>query len=175
MAARIWYGSVFAKAHHDFAKLLLTQFKHDPEAWVLEVGSFIGNSAVTWAQQAKMLGMRAPVVCIDTWLGDLVMWTQKGDLLGTQDTDGTPRLFQQFMLNVAAKNMTDHVLPVRVPASIGLEYVHRQTQFGYIPQPSIVYIDTAHTYPETAMEMAQAWKVLRPGVRIRGGSKLRHN
>ena len=58
MAARFWYGSVFAKAHHDFAKLLLTQFKKDPETWVLEVGSFIGNSAVTWAQQAKRLGMR---------------------------------------------------------------------------------------------------------------------
>ena len=91
---------------------------------------------------------------------------KKGLLLGTPGLDGQPRLYEQFMLNVAAKNMSRRVLPLRMPASIGLDYIRLMTQRGAtssIPPPAVIYIDTAHTYPETAMEAQAAWNALRPG------------
>jgi hypothetical protein len=142
---------------------LLWNFRSVPDAWVLEAGSFIGNSAIVWAKAAAANGMNSPVVCIDTWLGDLIMWVKKGDMLGPPGADGQPRLYEQFMLNVASKNLSHRIVPLRTPASIGLQYVHRVTQHGRVPRPCIVYIDTAHTYPETVMELEAAWALVRPG------------
>ena len=181
-------------------QILLNTVRTD-DAWVLEAGSFIGNSATVWANTAKDLGMNAAVVCIDTWLGDQIMWVQKGNALGPPGADGQPRLYEQFMLNVAGKNASDRIVPVsgrpclalqlisllardrgifaclprltpmfvchtaqvRMPAAQGFEYVHRQVRMGYIPPPSIIYIDTAHTYPEMVFELEAAWALLRPG------------
>ena len=67
------------------------------------------------------------------------------------------------MLNVRGKNASDRVIPIRMPAAQGLEYVHRSVRMAYIPPPSVIYIDTAHTYPETIFELEAAWALLRPG------------
>ena len=32
-----------------------------------------------------------------------------------------------------------------------------------IPPPGLIYLDTAHTYPETLLELEQAWNLLAPG------------
>ena len=147
MRAHYWYGSVFSMSHYDLAEILLTTVQdawHD-DAWVLEAGSFIGNSAVTWASTMRALQMRSVVVCIDTWLGDIIMWEKRGKMLGKPGADGQPRLFEQFMLNVAGKNMTEYVLPLRMPASIGLLYVRRHVEQQGLPPPAIIYVDTAHT------------------------------
>ena len=101
----------------------------------VELGSFIGNSGTVWSLTARELGMNAAVVCIDTWLGDQIMWIQKGNALGPPGRDGQPRLYEQFMLNVAGKNASDRVVPVRMPAAQGFEYVHRQVRMGQIPPP----------------------------------------
>jgi len=165
MRAHYWYGSVFSMSHYDLAEILLTtvQDAWRDDAWVLEAGSFIGNSAVTWASTMRALQMRSVVVCIDTWLGDIIMWEKRGKMLGKPGADGQPRLFEQFMLNVAGKNMTEYVLPLRMPASIGLLYVRRHVEQQGLPPPAIIYVDTAHTYPETFFELEAAWALLRPG------------
>ena len=67
------------------------------------------------------------------------------------------------MLNVAGKNASDRVIPVRMPAAQGFEYVHRHVRMGNLPPPSVIYIDTAHTYPEMSFELDAAWALLRPG------------
>ena len=92
MKAKYWYGSVFATNHHDLARILLLTVRSS-DAWVLEAGSFIGNSGTVWSLTARELGMNAAVVCIDTWLGDQIMWTQKGNALGPPGRDGQPRLY----------------------------------------------------------------------------------
>ena len=196
MRPSYWYGSVFAMSHADLATILLQQARRDAadgeDPWVLEAGSFIGNSAVVWASTMRALHIRSAVLCIDTWLGDLIMWEKRGKMLGKPGADGTPRLFEQFMLNVAGKNASADVLPLRMPALLGLQYVRRHVeqvcawharacppcmhthvhpadpssrhveQEG-LPPPSIIYVDTAHTYPETIFELEAAWALLRPG------------
>ena len=41
--------------------------------WLLEVGSFIGGSARTFVRAAKRLGLSTPIVCVDTWAGDVAV------------------------------------------------------------------------------------------------------
>lgn len=170
MRANFWYGSSFAMAHADLASILVRETSAAAEdAWVLEAGSFIGGSATVWAQAARSLGRpKLPVVCLDTWLGDLLMWEKKGNFLGRPGPDGTPRLFEQFMLNVAAQNASEQVLPVRMPALQGLEYIRRRVAFQGVPPPSVIYLDTAHTYPDTIFEIEAAWRLLRPGGYLTG-------
>ena len=42
--------------------------------YILELGSFIGNSATTWAYAVRYLRkVNVSIVCMDTWLGDVNM------------------------------------------------------------------------------------------------------
>lgn len=166
MAPNYWYGSVFARAHVDLAKLLVRHA--GPDGYIVELGSFIGNSATVWANTAKAFGWSTPVVCIDTWLGDLVMWEMKGKLLGTPSATGQPRLYEQFMLNVIGANVSSHVVPMRLPAETGLRYLERRVLFGKLPAPRVIFLDTAHSYPETTLEMERAWDILAPGGYLTG-------
>ena len=156
-----WYKSNFASHHGDLARLLAHHAA--PDGWILEVGSFVGSSAITLGRAVRSGNHRVPIVCMDTWMGDVGMWLAKGRMLGPQGVAGEPRLRDQFMSNVAAANLSDLVIPVQAPAMVGLRYVNTLIRRGHIPAPPVIYIDTAHEYPETSLEMQEAWEALAPG------------
>ena len=102
---------------------------------------------------------------MDTWLGDVNMWKWKGLWLGPTGPTGKPRLYEQFMLNVANNGFGDMIIPVQTSASVGLRYLMHLTSRGWgkMPRPSVMYVDAAHEYPETYDEITQAWQLLAPG------------
>ena len=174
--ADYWYHqSAFARQHRDLAQALVSSVEreYDPSAggrhaqaavrgaWMLEVGSFIGNSAVTWGRAAIRAKSNLTIVCLDTWLGDVGMWQRKGKWLGTPDrVTGEPRLYEQFMANVQGWNLSGRVLPLRAPASVGLRYLSSLIDTGQLPSPSLVYVDAAHEYPETELDTYH-WHAVR--------------
>jgi len=164
-----WYRSNFETYHRDLATILVNHT--GAGGWILEVGSFIGNSALAWSRAAARLNFDGlPVVCMDTWLGAADMWKRKGLALGpARGPTGEPRLFDQFLANVGSniKGRT-HVLPLRAPAMVGLRYLHQLVREEKIPRPRVIYLDTAHDYPETQIEMQAAWRLLAPGGIITG-------
>lgn len=155
-----WYPSVF-QSHKELAQQMVIAAGMD--GYILELGSYIGNSATTFARAARRLGYNTTIVCMDTWLGDVNHWLWKGKSLGGQGLAGQPLLFEQFMANIAANNVSRWVLPVRLTASVGLQYLDRLIRLGKVPQPGVIYLDTAHTYPETLTEIELAWQLLPPG------------
>ena len=65
-----WYRSNFA-SQIQLAQLLMA---HAGEGgWLLEVGSFIGGRARTFVRAANRLGLSPPIVCVDTWAGDVAV------------------------------------------------------------------------------------------------------
>ena len=48
--------------------------KHRPTR-LIEVGTWKGGSALTLAGHLERLGLDAEILCVDTWLGALEMWT----------------------------------------------------------------------------------------------------
>lgn len=194
-----WYKqSAFKRQHSDLARALLRDARSG--GWMLEVGSFIGNSATacavgsrtgmialpfltthslwspvhphhgsesrpsSWAHAAAAVGSSITLVCLDTWLGDVGMWHRKGKWLGNPDgVTGAPRLFEQFLANIHGKNLSRRVLPLRAPSSVGLRYLSQLISAGKLSPPQIVYIDAAHEYPETELELMGGWALLGAG------------
>eukprot|EP00966_Prymnesium_polylepis_P114108 2637145-Prymnesium_polylepis.1 len=153
-----FYRSTFATAHKVLARFLARHAGNG--GWILELGSFVGNSATVLARAAVKSGVDAPVVCMDTWLGDVGMWVHHRLRSGRM---GEPRLFEQFMANIVGFNATDRVIPVRVSSQVGLKFVRKLVADGTISRPRVIFLDTAHEYPETVLEMREAFEVLAPG------------
>ena len=90
-----WYPySLFSTQHVDLAEALVDTLNGG--GYMVELGSFIGNSATTWARAMERRNhtSKSVIICIDTWLGDANMWQSKGQWLGTPATTGQPRLFE---------------------------------------------------------------------------------
>lgn len=154
----MWYrGSL--TYHRDLA---LEMVRHaGTDGYIIEFGSFIGNSALAWHRAIRRLQYGTVVVCVDTWLGEANFWRMKGKLLGPQGLDGQPRLYEAFMLNT--RNASRHILPLRMAADSALRYLAELIAKKGLPRPAVVYVDTAHTYPETVLELRAAFELLPPG------------
>ena len=163
MRANNWYRqSSFSMQHKDLAETLMSIGGNG--TWVLEVGSFIGASASTWARATRRAHTDTTIIAMDTWLGDVGFWQKKGKWLGPPDQiTGEPRIFEQFMANIVGNGLSDRVLPVRASSLVGLRYLHQQVLKSVLPSPHVIYLDSAHEYPETVLEMQAAWELLSPG------------
>lgn len=155
-----WYKWSHLGRHVDLLDRLVAQAN---ASYIVELGSFLGDSAAAWARAIKRTRTDAVVVCMDTWLGDVNNWLWKRYWLGPQGPTGEPRIFEQFLANIVGDNLTDRVLPVRTSSTVGIRYLQRLLRQRLISRPSVIYLDAAHEYPETLHELELAWSLLRPG------------
>merc|ERR1719424_1406819 len=97
----------------------------------LEVGSFIGGSAITTAVTVKDLALPIGIVCIDPWTGDVGMWATRkamrvipnhpyADSAIKMDRFGHSRIYETFLANVRSKGHQDIILPLRTSSIVGL-------------------------------------------------------
>ena len=139
MGPSFWYPHSSLSVH---LAVQLAKYVHG-DGWILELGSFIGTSASTYAKALQYLHKdRVVVVCMDTWLGDVNMWEWKGSWLGPASRSGEPRLFEQFKLNIMNKSLDNMILPVRTSASVGLRYLSRQVTKNKVQRPAVIYVDS---------------------------------
>lgn len=154
-----------------------------PALWV-EVGSFVGNSAITTANTFKELGMNTGIVCIDPFTGVVDMWSTRKALrqhLGLDkrsqgvmvadgplllDEFGHSRIYEMFLANVNAFGHQDIVMPLRASSITGLRLLRVLHEEGRIDHfPKVIYLDSAHEPDETYLEVREAWRLLDvPGV-----------
>jgi len=154
-----------------------------PPLW-LEVGSFVGDSAITTARTFKELGISTGIVCIDPFTGMLDMWNNRKGLrthLGLRqrgasqtvsdgallmDEFGHSRIFEMFLANVRGAGHQDIVMPLRVSSISGmriLQALHEDMRIRDLPQ--VIYLDSAHEPNETLLEVREAWRTLQaPGI-----------
>ncbi|CAK9052789.1 unnamed protein product [Durusdinium trenchii] len=155
-------------------------FVPEPRMW-LEVGSFIGSSAITAATTLKSLRLSTGVVCVDPFTGMVDMWADRkafreafgltqrrhvadGPLL--MDEFGHSRIYEMFLANVRYSGHEDYILPLRVSSITGLRLLRTLFEQGRIDHPpEIIYLDSAHEAGETLLEVTEAWRLLAvPGV-----------
>ena len=83
------YGSTNIKP-----KFVQKIFQRLRPAFVVEVGSFTGGSAVMMGQRLQALGLNAAfILCIDTWLGDLRMWADGVERRHVDLQSGRPQVW----------------------------------------------------------------------------------
>ena len=54
---------------------------------------------------------------------------------------------------------------------MGLRYLLELVDRRQIPRPRVIYLDTAHEYPETVLELRLAFQLLAPGGILTGKSR----
>ncbi|CAF1660469.1 unnamed protein product [Adineta ricciae] len=138
----------------------LTEEVDIPIRFVVEVGSFMGKSAINIGKVLlqSQFNQNYVLLCIDTWLGGLEHWVQDDlrEMMGM--AYGRPIVYEQFIANIIASNLTDHVLPYSTTSLLGARFLLEKKLF-----PQIIYLDSAHLQGETYIELELYWSILQTG------------
>jgi hypothetical protein len=137
---------------------------------VVEVGSFVGRSSVligNWLRKRQSTFEGAgrahnshtvPLLCVDTWTGDVGMTLNQVYPEKIAKKHGHPTLYHTWLLNIIASNLTEQVLPLVAPSLLGarvLDFLRLSID--------VLYLDSAHEFRETFMELGAYWPLIRPG------------
>lgn len=126
---------------------------------MIEVGSWLGGSAIHTCSIAKQLGIADfELVCIDTWLGADEHWLNPEWFETLAVRNGYPTLYHQFMANVILKGHQDAICPF--PTSAESAY-HVLKHKGITVD--VAYIDAGHRYKDVRADLENYWDLLRPG------------
>ena len=136
-----------------------------PLTFWLELGSFVGGSAIVTVKQILARGWNVSVVTADTFLGDRgIIWEataeQKQKLLRA---DGSISLYDRFKRNIQQNAYQSCILPLVATSVVTLRLVASLAERQIIPLPQVIYLDSAHEEDEILLELRLAWKVLPVG------------
>ena len=123
---------------------------------MLEVGSFVGSSAVLFGRNVQADG--GFLLCVDTWCGDVNMWLRPEFRDTMAFRDGQPRIYERFLGNIVDNELQDVVLPIRMSSIVAARMFW---VLGY--RFDAIYLDSAHEYGETFTELALFYSLVRPG------------
>lgn len=118
---------------------------------IVEVGSFVGESAVHMAKYTK-----APIVCVDTWYAGVDHWKGAPEKINMHF--GRPDLFYRFMANVIQHNCQDVIVPL---ASDSINGARILEHLGIVPD--FVYVDASHEEADVLRDYLAYWKLLPSG------------
>lgn len=146
---------------------------HQPAFW-LELGSFIGNSAIKVAQSAKETNVQTGIICCDPFCGDVNMWDweAKSVIAGNNGhpykflalQDGLPTIYQRFLANVLFSGYANSITPIQATSLVGIKLIERLSiQNRITALPTVIYLDSAHEPDETYLELVSAWRILPSG------------
>jgi hypothetical protein len=82
---------------------------------IIEIGSYLGQSAITMAKATKTFELGTKMLCIDTWLGSPEHWrSDKCRCLRDFDyfAHGISTMYDQFVVNMILNKVDDMVVPL---------------------------------------------------------------
>lgn len=128
---------------------------------IIEVGSWLGGSAIHMADLMSYFSWPYNIVCVDTWLGALEMWTDQTDetrygALGLEF--GYPTLYYTFLSNVIAAGHEDVIIPFPQTSLIAARWFTQKNI-----QADMIYLDGSHDYSDVVSDLMAYWSLVRPG------------
>lgn len=153
--AKEWAGTWYNDpgATRDIFKLALDRAS---PGVVVEVGSFVGESAIFMANHLKATKRDAVILCVDTWGGGIDHWEKVPEKL--KFWFGRPSLFYQFMGNVIVRGASDRVLPIALDSLNGARLLKL---LGIVP--NLVYVDGSHEEGDVLRDYEAYWALLPKG------------
>lgn len=122
---------------------------------IIEVGTFLGASALHMVNVTRELGLKTQILCLDDFRG----WPGFRDRFKDINIiNGDVMLLQQFMQNVVYFNATESVLPVPFSTGSGLE---KLCEWGITAE--LIEIDAGHDFISAWGDINRAYRILRPG------------
>ena len=147
------------------------------EAWienykpnvVIEVGSFLGYSAIKMAKEVKRLGLPTKIICVDTWLGSpehYRMYKSKEDIrIGYKN--GYPTLYQKFISSVIQNEVQDIIYPFPYPSSIAYKILKNIFEEIDI-KADFIFLDGSHEEYDVQMDLFYYYQLLKQGGNLWG-------
>ncbi|XP_059634433.1 uncharacterized protein LOC132276829 [Cornus florida] len=122
---------------------------------IIEVGTFLGASAIHMAELASGLGLKTQIICVDDFRG----WPGFRDRFkDIKMVNGDVMLLYQFMQNVVHSNATESVLFLPYSSGSTLQMLCSWGVFG-----DLIEVDAGHDFHSAWMDINRAYKILRPG------------
>ncbi|CAN0884841.1 hypothetical protein LINGRAHAP2_LOCUS14960 [Linum grandiflorum] len=122
---------------------------------IIEVGTFLGASAIHMAALTRELGLDTVILCVDDFRG----WPGFRDKFEfVKYVNGDVLLLYQFMQNAAYSNSTGSVLPVPFSAGSALQKLCEWGVYG-----DLIEIDAGHDFNSAWADINRAYRILRPG------------
>ncbi|XP_068651235.1 uncharacterized protein [Aristolochia californica] len=122
---------------------------------IIEVGTFLGASAIHMATIAHAFGLRSQILCIDDFRG----WPGFRDKFhDIKMINGDILLLHQFIQNVAYMNVTEMVIPVPFSSSSALGKLCDWGVYG-----DLIEVDAGHDFHSAWSDINMAYAILRPG------------
>jgi len=122
---------------------------------IIEVGSWMGQSACTMGKHLKEKNMDAAVICIDTWLGSKEHWTDMNFRNFLELQNGYPQFYKNFLTNVMNQEVQDYIIPIPLPSSIGCELLKDLNL-----KADMIYVDGSHSYKDVLDDLNNYWELL---------------
>lgn len=143
--------------HPLFEQLIKT---HRPSL-IIEVGTWLGGSALTCAQLLERESCDAAIICIDTWLGAQEFWKDISHNKRYKDlriTHGFPNVFYQFLANVIHKKQDSRIVPLPQTSAIAARLLAHHSI-----QSELIYIDGSHDEGDVLADLEAYWPLLKTG------------
>jgi predicted O-methyltransferase YrrM len=126
---------------------------------IIEVGTWKGASACNMLKICQNAGLKAEIICIDTWLGsNASLWIDESYRKSLRLQHGYPTIFWQFVYNMISAGVMESVYPLPMTSSAAFHLLRR---FGL--QADLIYIDAGHEHSEVYGDLALYYDLLRPG------------
>ncbi|GAV84398.1 Methyltransf_24 domain-containing protein, partial [Cephalotus follicularis] len=122
---------------------------------IIEVGTFLGASALHMANLTRELGLQTQILCVDDFRGWPGFRRKVKDI---KMLNGDVLLMYQFMQNVIHLNMTRWVLPLPFSSVSALQKLCEVGVWG-----DLIEIDGGHDFNTAWSDINRAYRILRPG------------
>jgi predicted O-methyltransferase YrrM len=137
---------------------------------VIEVGSFLGYSAIKMAKEIQRLGLDTKIICIDTWLGSPEHYSMhKGDMkdnrLGYKH--GYPTMYYKFISNVIRHGVHDIIQPFPFPSSVAFKALDKLFKDLDI-KADFIFVDGSHEEHDVSLDLYYYYQLLKDGGQLWG-------
>jgi len=126
---------------------------------ILEIGSWAGGSAISWAEALKQTGRAGRVTCIDTWHPYINLTNDQNQIYEVMDRAAHDNgILALFLHNIRASSVGD-IIQYRQASSGSLLDLFAPQSFD------LIYIDGDHRYSAVANDIRLAKILIRnPGI-----------
>lgn len=123
---------------------------------IIEVGTFLGGSALHMAGLCKAKRLDAAIICVDTWYGGFDHWTKAREKLHYHF--GRPALYYEFVSNVIKYGHQDMIIPLCLDSANAARYL---TACGITAR--MLYIDASHEPGDVMRDYEAYYPLLSKG------------
>lgn len=122
---------------------------------IIEIGTFLGASAIHMAELTRRLGLDTQILCIDDFRGWPGLTHRFRDIIMI---NGDTMLLYQFMQNVVQVNATEAIIFLPFSTESALEKLCEWGVFG-----DLIEVDAGHDFHSAWSDINRAYKLLKPG------------